>query len=299
MLNDFAANVMFSAYKTTAERIANYTANFPGKPLLFSEWSILSSGTPVNFVQTLSLADMFIAIEKGNQDGVVKQAGIHMFYHSDKYGESTLSYHDGGKMVLTAAGVMYAELFNTFKNNTVYNAISTSTELSNGLPAVNAKAVLDGDSIRIFVVNKLPVASPLNLQIDGITANSSYRIKYFNEDPSKELTIPYATKEKPWISAPGSGVPIVPAYSIAVVSFKQSDIITSNNEIKRRLKYLYPNPSANTVSIANHQGENWEITDASGKKIEIGNSSTINISNLTTGAYFLKIGTQSIKLIKQ
>jgi hypothetical protein len=299
MLNDFAANVMFSAFKTTTERISHFKSNFTGKPLLFTEWSILSSGTPVNFVQTLSLADMFIAIEKGNQDGVVMQAGIHMFYHSDNYGEATLSYYHNGKMVLTAAGVMYAELFNTFKNKTVYNAISTSTELSSGLPAVNAKAILDGDSIRVFVVNKLPVSSPLKVQIDGVVANGAHNLKYFTEDPSIELTTPYATKNEPWTGTTGTGIPSIPAYSIAVVSFKKDGIITTENNLNDKNIYLYPNPATTYLTIGNFSNEKWKVINSNGQSVLEGDSKTIDVSRFPSGSYQLQINNKPITFVKK
>lgn len=298
LLNDVSANVMFSAFKTTTERIHNYNINFPQKPLLFTEWSILSSGTPVNFVQTLSLADMFLAIEKGNQDGIVKQAGIHMLYHSDNYNEATLSYFNGSNMVLTANGVLYAKLFDAFKDKTVYNAISSSEELKAGLPAVNAKAIQDGDSIRVFVVNKLPVASELTLTLDGQALNGNYSLTYFHENPAVELQNPYLNKNAPWQNTTGNSKPSIPAYSIGIVSYKKAGIVT--NAIKYGVKTIvYPNPAKNKLQIQPAKSKKWIIFDVNGKFILEGNSSEIDISNLNPNSYFLNIDGENISFVKQ
>lgn len=300
MLNDFSANVMFSAFKTTAHRIQEYKTNFGNTPLLFTEWSILSSGTPMNFVQTLSLADMFLAIEKGNQDGVVQQAGIHMLYHSDTYGEATMAYHDGSNIVLTANGVMYATLFDVFKGKTVYDAVSSSAELSTGLPAVNAKAVLDGDSIRVYVVNKLPISAPLNITVDGTAQSSGYVMKSFSEDPSQVLTVPYANKTAPWTQTTGVGSPSVPAYSIAVVSFKKSDLVTSLDVPfeKGHLK-VYPNPTTHSLQIDNHDGGTWIVYDDLGSTVLQGSSAIIDVSQLPEGTYQLKTSNKLTSFVKQ
>ena len=88
------------------------------------------------------------------------------------------------------------------------------------------------------------------MQIYGITANGAHNLKYFTEDPGVELTTPYATKNEPWKGATASGTPSIPAYSIAVVSFKKDDIITSENNLNNKSLYLYPNPATTQVMIA-------------------------------------------------
>lgn len=304
MLNDVSANVMLSAFKTTTERIANYNTHFPGTPLLFTEWSILSSSTPVNFIQTLSLADMFLAIEKGNQDGIVKQAGIHMFYHSDKYGEATLAYYDGTKMVLTAAGVMYAELFDAFKDKEVFDAVSSSSDLQHSLPAVNAKAIKGTDSVKVFVVNKLPVSSPINITYDGIQITNNYSIKYFHEDPSIELTTPYATKESPWKNGSTASTPEVPAYSIAVISFKESDIITSQDDFKSEKVKVYPTLVEDELYFSKKVNAVHVYAASGALQFSGFNCSSINVSTLSPGNYYLLFNNNSShesqeKFIKQ
>jgi len=89
LLNNYSAKIMLCAYKTTREKIEQYETYFD-KPVLCTEWGILSENAPSNFIQALAVADMFLAFVEGSEKGVVQQAGIHMFYHSDKYSEATL-----------------------------------------------------------------------------------------------------------------------------------------------------------------------------------------------------------------
>ena len=182
LLNDLSAYKMLSAYKITKERFTEYQHHFGSTPLICTEWNILSNGSPVNFIQTLSIADMFFALEEGNVDGIVKQAGIHMLYHSDSYGEATLSYYNGSKMVLTANGIAYSSMFRNFKDKNVYNGNSSSEDLITGLPSVNAKAVDHGDSIKIYAVNKLPIDAPLELSINGKTYDGIHKVTSFHID---------------------------------------------------------------------------------------------------------------------
>lgn len=289
MLNDFSANVIFSSFKTATHRISTFNNHFPNTPLLFTEWSILSTGTPVNFVQTLGIADMFIAIEKGNQDGIVQQAGIHMLYHSDAYNEATLAYNNGSGMVLTANGIAYAELFNVFKNNTVFDAISSSEELTSDLPGVNAKAVLDGDSIRFFVVNKLPVVAPLKIIYDGTTILQAYSMKSFHEDLKTSLTQPYSSQVVAWDYNKGAGEPQIPAYSISVVSIKNPSLITNSENLSQSIFKVYPTLVERKVYFSEEIKTVQVLSIIGSKVFEDKSKSEIDLSHLSTGEYILHV----------
>jgi len=66
---------------------------------------------------------------------------------------------------------------------------------------------------------------------------------------------------------------------------------------------IYPNPVNNELKIANFNGVgNYEITDLSGKQIVNGNwqnGQSIDVSNLVSGIYFIKIGNQIEKFVKK
>ncbi|QTD37394.1 T9SS type A sorting domain-containing protein [Polaribacter batillariae] len=212
---------MLKSYKITQDKIAKFNTHFPGKSALITEWGVLTGNMPVNFSQTLASADVFLALEKGNQQGIVQQAGVHMFWHSNKYHESTLTYFDGGQMKLTAMGVMYSSLFDVFKDNEVYDAYSSGPELETGLEGMYAKAVNTGSEYKLFVVNKLPVTSTLNFAIDGLPYDGDYTIETFNEDITSEMTIPYATKAAAFSNSTTTataGNLSIPAYSINIIT---------------------------------------------------------------------------------
>lgn len=299
MLNAFSAQEMLSAFKTTQQRIANYSAHF-NKPLLFTEWNILSSGTPVNFIQTLGLADMFLAIEKGNQDSIVKQAGIHMLYLSDNYSEATLVYYNNGSMVKTANGVMYEKLFEIFQNKNVFDAVSSSAELETALPAVNAKAVEDGDSIRVYVVNKLPVGSPLNIQVDNSSYSGDYTLETFSIDPNTELTTPFNINDNPWVHTTGSGSITIPAYTLAIASFMNPGVVTSTTGVTQEKQLtIRPNPTDGLLHLDGASGSNWVLMNSLGVTLESGSGTIIDLSSRTAGVYILEIDGKAYRVIRK
>ena len=81
----------------------------------------------------------------------------------------------------------------------------------------------------------------------------------------------------------------------------------SVNTIEKPQIVLYPNPANNEVNISNIQGDfSYKIVDVSGKIAKSENkqsSSTINISDLNSGVYFIEISNNDTKstsrLIKQ
>ena len=86
------------------------------------------------------------------------------------------------------------------------------------------------------------------------------------------------------------------------------DEITLTNieeeSIKDDIKFaLYPNPTTNILHISNNSflGAEYEIYDMSGKLIikDINNSNIINVDNLTTGTYSLKIKDSIFNFIKE
>ncbi|QTD38489.1 hypothetical protein JL193_04155 [Polaribacter batillariae] len=227
---------MMNSYKITQERVAKFGTNFPGKAALITEWGVLSDDIPVNFTQTLASADVFLALEKGHQQGIVEQAGIHMLWRNNIYSEATLTFLDvnSGQMKLTALGVMYASLFEVFKNNEVYDAYSSGPELETGLEGLYAKAVNTGTDYKLFVVNKLPVASTLNFAVDGVAYSGNYSIKTFSEDITSELTTAYANNTNPWSTSSQTataGNLNIPAYSISIITINHTACTASNENI--------------------------------------------------------------------
>ena len=225
---------MMQSYKITQDRVSKFSTNFPGKDALITEWGVLSDDIPVNFTQTLASADVFLALEKGHQQGIVKQAGIHMLWKNNNYSESTLTFLEGGQMKLSALGVMYSSLFEVFKDNDVYDAYSSGPELETNLEGLYAKAVNTGTDYKLFVVNKLPVTSTLNFAVDGVAYNGNYSIKTFSEDITSELTTAYADNTSPWSTSSQTataGNLSIPAYSISIITINHTTCTASSENI--------------------------------------------------------------------
>lgn len=298
LLNDFSARQMFSSYKITSNVIHEYKTHFgTSKPLLLTEWSILSEGTPVNFAQTLGLADMFLAIEQGNFEGIVKQAGIHMFYHSDNYNEATMTYMDNGKLVLTANGVWYSSLYQFFQNRKVYNAISTSPELEQDIQSIYAKAVQGTDSIHVYAINKLPVSAPLHLSLDGKDYQENYTIKSFSEDPNTQLTTPYQLDNLPWKMTKGTNTIQLPAYSISMISIPKKEVITTTLKQETQKLIVSPNPTKGKVNLS--FATDWKLYTIQGELIQEGNQKEIDLGKYSQGMYLLHCENDIFKIIKE
>ena len=222
MMNQFVATEYLTAYRTTQNRLNSYVDTFGGdEPLLMTEWGLLS-GMPASFLQVICAADNFLSIEKGNERGIVEQAGIHMLYHGNFLGEASLIMHNGTEFKLNPIGVMYSKLFDVFKNHNVYDSYSNSTELELDVDGVNAKAIDLVDSVYVFVVNKLPVVSPLNLSFDGTPYKGAYNMEHYAESMDSKLTNNYSLNENPWSQSSGTGIIQIPANSISIITIQKS-----------------------------------------------------------------------------
>ena len=62
---------------------------------------------------------------------------------------------------------------------------------------------------------------------------------------------------------------------------------------------VFPNPSQNNIIINGIKDFSYEIFSVKGDKIMDGiYSNQINISNFSSGIYFIKVGDQTIKFVK-
>jgi len=223
MMNQFAAAEMMQAYRTTQSRLTNYVSKFgTDKPILMSEWGILS-GCPASFTQVMSAADDFLSIEKGAHEGIVAQAGIHMLYHGDFIGEGSLIMHNGTEIRINPIGVMYSKLYEVFLDHKVYDAYSTATEVDPGLYGTYVKAIDAGDSVLVYVVNKLPVDAPLNLTFDRTPYSGDFKREVYQDDMT-DVPGNFSLTENPWVTTNGTGAASIPAESITIYTIQKSDI---------------------------------------------------------------------------
>lgn len=287
---------MLSSYKTSLNRFNQYNQLFPSKPLLLTEWGITGNVDQPYFLETIGIADAFLAIEKANELNIVKQAGIHMLYKNNANSSPTLMYYDNSNNLrLTSKGVLYSKLFEVFKNAEVYNAETISAELSAGLKSVNAKMVKNGNQFKIFAVNKLPVDSPFHLEVDGNIFNGNYTIETLVDDMSNP-TNGFLAASNSWSNSNGSGLIILPASSISIINIDEGEIQNLNsNTFSSSSLNVFPNPTSNVLQLYdenNSKDLRVSLFDVSGKLIDenlFKNQKSISIESLEKGLYFLKI----------
>lgn len=290
----YASYGSLTAYKKSMNRFTQYQQMFPTKPLLLTEWGITGNVNEPYFVQTLGIADAFLAIEKANEMNIVKQAGIHMLYKNDVNDTATLMYYNNSnQLMLTSKGKVYSKLFEVFKNAEVYNAETLSSEIITGLKAVNAKMVKKGTNYVIFAVNKLPVVSPLILNIDGNNFNGNYTLETYTENMSNATNGILASTNL-WNTSNLNGNINLPASSISVITINENEINNlSNNDFEKDKILVFPNPSSDFIFINGIENlkVKIEITDLTGKVVFISefNQNSIDISALKTGVYFINI----------
>jgi hypothetical protein len=296
---------MYKSYKTSMDRFMQYNLLFPTKPLLITEWGITTEVLEPYFEQTLGLADAFLATEKANELGIVKQAGIHMMYKSDLNDEATLMYKGADNLLkLTSKGVMYTKLFEVFKNAEVYNADVASAEIESGLKGVYAKMTKKGTQYKIFAVNKLPVSSPFTLNVDGKNYSGNYILEHYSKDLNNPVAEVNATSNQ-WVTSNLTGAISLPASSISIITISEKDlnsILSIQNENLSFNVAVYPSPVNSVLHIEGIENKDCkiEILDMFGKnmvKFNKVNNSTIDINGLDTGIYFLKITNENSEVL--
>lgn len=208
---------ILTSFKRSMKRFTDYNQMFPNKPLLLTEWGITGNVIEPYFIQTLGIADIFLAIEKANQLNIVKQAGIHMLYKNNSNDTATLMYFNNGNLMLTSKGKLYSKLFEVFKNSEVYNADAISSELETDLKAVNVKMVKKGSQYKIFAVNKLPVTSNLELNINGINFKGNFVIESYSDNLNSP-TSPILASSNSWNIVSANGNIVLPASSISIIT---------------------------------------------------------------------------------
>lgn len=290
---------LLQSYKETRTNIEKYKGHFGTTPLIVTEWGI--QGAPESFLSVIAYADIFMALLEANiQDGILKQSGIHMFYHSDRNQPQTLIYYDGSTVKYTPTGAFYSKLFELFKNADVYTALSSSEELESGLPGIISKAIDYGDSIKVFSVNKLPEAGELNITLDGEELAGDYITETYSIDPETGWPAAFSSPNEPWLKSTGEGNVSLPAYSLNITTVAKGDLSVNSEELVKRLISAYPNPSNGFVNFNGVKpGEQIEILDMNGRVVldDVFRNKAINVKGLASGVYYVKVADQNIKLI--
>jgi hypothetical protein len=286
---------ILSSYKRSMKRFTDYSQMFPNKPLLLTEWGITGNVNEPYFLQTIGIADIFLAIEKANQMNIVKQAGIHILFKNNQNDTATLLYFNNGNVMLTSKGKLYSKLFEVFKNAEVFNAETISTDLETDLKAVNAKMTKKGNQYKVFAVNKLPVPSNFELNVNGVIFNGNYTIETYIDNLSIAINPILATSNS-WNSTSGNGNMVLPASSISIIIINESEIQNlSTTLFNEDLISFYPNPAFTFLKcnkFLSEQNYRVELYDNLGRLIDdnlFKNKDLVDFSSYLNGVYILKV----------
>jgi hypothetical protein len=296
LFNEASAKEILASYREIQDNLTNYEAGFGTTPLYCTEWSVLSDGIPINFLQVLGVGDLMFGLIEGNDRGIVKQLGIHMLYQNDKYVESTLYFREDGTITRTQLGVFYEKVTSLFTGSSIYTALGKSGDIDTGIPGVLARAIVKGDSTKIIVINKLPESSPLEITIDGESFAGDYTMESFAEPLLSDLK-GYPLDSNPWTASTGTGTPSIPAYSVTIVSFLTDtpDETAVNKSISLVNKAIRVSQSSGKIQLSNTQNyQSVSIYSLLGRELYsqsiVGMDKVqIQSANLSMGSYIIKL----------
>ena len=296
--NRYASYGILSAYKKSMNRFNNYSQMFPNKPLLITEWGITGNVAEPYFIQTLGIADIFLAIEKANQMNIVKQAGIHMLYKNNQNDTATLMYFNNNQLFLTSKGKLYSKLFDVFKDSEVYDAETISAELELELKAVYAKMTKKNGNYKVFAVNKLPVNSLFSLKINGHNFNGNYTIETYSEAMSNPIN-GFSANSNVWNSTSSAGQISLPQSSISIITISESEVSSTLGSVlpssKENIVTIHPNPSNDLIYISKSLNssniDKIEISSIDGRKITefLTFTDSLSIGFLNSGVYIFTV----------
>lgn len=225
---------LLSGYKRTLSDLREFKTLFPNKGAIVTEWGILES--PNSFLWIMCVADRFLAFLQGAKEGIVKQAGLHILANGDAWQLGSLIYKQGEEGYFSHTGILYSSLYKIFMGKNLFKSTLNAPVLEDSLSSMTVATVEDGDSVAIFAVNRLPVASPMAILIDGNAYSGGYSMRVLHEDPNTVLAeaSPKFTKSTDWWkTTSGTGIPEIPAYSIVVLKVSKQNAPSQINASKK------------------------------------------------------------------
>jgi len=145
-------------------------AQFPGKPIWLSEWSI-DGGE--NAISVLGLSDTYLGlIDRPDLFDSAEYFQIHNHDPLVIYDKNANPKH-----VKTTRGAAYDILRNVFLGSELLSGQVSSSEIVAGLDSTSAQAVMKNGELVVYAVNKSPVSVPFSVDVD----NTSYSGAYVHE----------------------------------------------------------------------------------------------------------------------
>jgi hypothetical protein len=192
-------------------------AQFPGKPIWLSEWSIDAGD---NAISALGLSDVYLGLI--DRPDLFDSAEYFQIHNHD----SLIVYDRLGnpKHVKTTRGASYDILRDVFLDSDLLSETMTSSEIVPGLDAASAKAVVKDGELMVYAVNKSPVSVPLDLEVDshlfdGTFSHQALAFNDVNDFPTFDLGESALSDV-----INGSDGIVLPPLSISVISGFGSDL---------------------------------------------------------------------------
>ncbi len=142
-------------------------AQFPGKPIWLSEWSVDAGA---NAISVLGMSDTYL--------GIIDRPDL---FDSSEYfqihNHDPLVIYDkfaNPKHVKTTRGAAYDILRNVFIDSELLSCQVTSSEIVPGLDSTSAQAVMRNGELVVYAVNKSPVSVPFSLSVDNTSYSGAY-----------------------------------------------------------------------------------------------------------------------------
>lgn len=192
-----------------------------GVPLVLSEWGILAPATGSESVAAaIGIADGFLELIAAHERGQIRSACLHMLCMGDGAQGSGLYGLDRETMTIRTSrrGAIYELLLAAFRDAELLEARSQSSEIAPGLSAVSARAARHPDGrITVLAVNKLDVAAPLALSLDGEPVSGVSRSSYV-EDGLAAGQLSWPLGEQPLAQAEGEAGLVLPPLSVSLLT---------------------------------------------------------------------------------
>ena len=225
------------------------------------------------------------------------QTGLLMYY---KFNHGT---PDGTH---TSAAIANAVQSSTYRGSlSNFNLSGTTSNFSSNIPTTCPATVLPVELLAFEGKNRgggnkltWQTANEINTQlfdIQRLTANNSFetigQIKAFNKPSTYSFT-----DKNPLVG--------INYYRLKIVDFDEksefSKTISLQNDNILRGPRVYPNPVSDILTIENADGKTIEIINTLGQIVLTQNTfvPNINVQSLANGIYFLKIGSDLVRFVK-